>query len=50
MSLYLPLGLILLGIILAIAVNVILGIIVIVIGLGLLVVPRLRGGASGRPV
>jgi hypothetical protein len=42
----LPILLIIIGIILAILVNYILGIIVILVGLALLLVPRLGGGAS----
>lgn len=42
----LPLLLIVIGIILAILVNYVLGIILILIGLALLVIPRLGAGAS----
>jgi hypothetical protein len=42
----LPILLIIIGIVLAILVNYILGIIVILVGLALLLVPRLGGGAS----
>jgi hypothetical protein len=44
----LSLILIIIGIVLAILVSYILGIIVILIGLALLLVPRLRGGATRR--
>jgi hypothetical protein len=42
----LPLLLIVIGIILAVLVNYVLGIIVILIGLALLLIPRLRAGTS----
>jgi len=42
----LPILLIIIGIVLAILVNYILGIIVILVGLALLLVPRLGGGTS----
>ncbi len=44
----LPLLLIVIGIVLAILVHYALGIIVILIGLALLIVPRLSGGGSTR--
>ena len=46
MQLSLPILLIIIGIVLAILVNYVLGIVVIVIGLALLLLPRLSGGGG----
>lgn len=46
MDLSLPILLIIIGIVLAILVNYVLGIILILIGLVLLLAPRLRGGTT----
>ncbi len=46
MAVSLPLLLIIIGIVLAIFVNWILGVIVIVVGIALLVAPRLRGSGA----
>ncbi len=49
MQLTLPILLIIIGIVLAILVNYILGIVCVVIGLALLLVPRLTSGGGRAP-
>lgn len=48
MSMSLPILLIIIGIVLAILVHYALGIIVILIGLAMLLIPYLRGGSTNR--